>query len=234
MDQTETYIAIPIAPQIRSRLEGVCVLGARLSLQRIPGQNADFWNDWSRLHQTWKGKSRKAVENDWHVKAYRSFYSSMGLDSDHNPPSVQVLVQRFLREDILSKVPLIHPIVDAVNVAAVETMVPLGVFDAGSISGNIMIDVCRDGEYFHAIGSKSAIQLKAGLIVLRDNDKVLSQFCSRDSEAQKVTEFTQEIWLLGCQVPGITVEEVAQALSKAIEYIGRHYVVQPCWDETGR
>jgi len=235
MNQSEeAYVAVSIAPQLRLQLEGVCVLGMRLSLQRIPGQNANFWTDWSRLHQGWRGKSRKAIEQDSHVQAYRSFYSSMDLNPDHNPPSVQILVQRFLREDVLSKVPSIHPIVDAVNVAAVETMVPLGVFDAGSISGDIVIDLSRDGEYFHAIGGKSAIQLEEGLIVLRDNNRVLSQFCSRDSEAQKITEFTQEIWLLGCQVPGIAKEEVAQALSRAVEYLRRCYTVQPCWDEIGR
>lgn len=228
MYQTETYVSITIAPQVRSRLEGVSVLGARLSLERASEQAATFWDDWSRLHEIWRGKSRKEVEHHPRVQAYRSFYSRLGLDPDRNPPSVQVLVQRFLRGEVLSKVPSIHPIVDAINTAAVETMVPLGVFDAISITGDIVIDLSQGGEYFQPIGAKEAIRLQPGLVVLRDDEKALSQFCNRDSEAQKVTEWTQTVWLLGCQVPGITTEEVAEALSKAMDYLGRHYIVQPC------
>src|SRR5437763_6578535 len=118
MNQTTTYEEITIAPSVQSILYGVSVLGSHLSVQAV-GAAVDPWDDWSRLHAIWRGKSRKEVEQPPFVQAYRSFYSHLGLDPNRTPPSVQGLVQRFLRGDVLEKIPRIHPIVDAVNLAAV-------------------------------------------------------------------------------------------------------------------
>lgn len=226
MFQISTYEEIAIASSVRSLLTGVSVLGARLTLQ-ASGSVTDLWDDWTRLHTIWRGKSRKEVEQHSRVQAYRSFYTQMGLDPNRTPPSVQVLVQRFLRADVLSKIPSIHPIVDAVNVAAVETMVPLGVFDASRVTGEITIDLSNGGEHFHPIGAEEAINLCPGLVVLRDDEKVLSQFCHRDADAQKVTISTQSVWLLGCQVPGVSADDVTAALARAIEVLSRNFQVQP-------
>ena len=228
MYDTITFQEIAIAPELRARLDGVSVLGARLALRPKPGPGADLLDDWERLHAVWRGKSRKEVENHPHVQSYRLFYEQMGLDPSRTPPSVQGLVQRFLRGESLSKVPVIHPIVDAVNVAAVETMLPLGVFDAGRVRGEIVIDLSLGGERFFPIGGQEVVDLVPGLVVLRDDEKVLSQFCHRDADAQKITMVTQSVWLLGCQVPGIMAGDVEEALARAIELLVRDYSVQPC------
>src|SRR4051812_5085892 len=111
MYQASTYEEITIAPSVRALLGGVSVLGAHLSLQAA-GPTIDLWSDWTRLHAIWRGKSRKEVEQHPLVQAYRSFYLQLGLDPNRTPPSVQILVQRFFRGDVLSKIPTIHPIVD--------------------------------------------------------------------------------------------------------------------------
>jgi DNA/RNA-binding domain of Phe-tRNA-synthetase-like protein len=150
----------------------------------------------------------------------------MGLDPSRTPPSVQGLVQRFLRADELSKIPTINAIVDAVNLAAVEMMIPLGVFDARRVVGEIRVDLSQGGEYFHPIGADAATSLEPGVVILRDDEKVLSQFCHRDADAQKVTVNTQDVWLLGCQVAGVSADTVASSLSRAIELLRRDFQVE--------
>jgi DNA/RNA-binding domain of Phe-tRNA-synthetase-like protein len=227
MSDMITYQEVAIAPPVRERLSGVTVISLRMSLTAKPGPPIDLWDDWRRLHAVWRGKSRKEVERDPRVQAYRGFYERMGLDPSRTPPSVQSLVQRFLRDEVLTKVPTIHPIVDAVNVAAVETMIPLGVFDAGRVEGEITIDISVGGESFRPIGSEEVVSLPPGLVVLRDDEKVLSQFCSRDSEAQKITPGTRSVWLLACQVPGVSESEVAHALVTAVNLLSRDFTMQP-------
>jgi DNA/RNA-binding domain of Phe-tRNA-synthetase-like protein len=229
MNQTISYQEIAIAPSASSWLTGARVMGAQISLTPASRPVADTWEDWRKLHSVWRGKSRKEVERHPHVQAYRSFYTQMGLDPGRTPPSVQVLVQRFLRDEVLSKIPSIHPIVDAVNIAAVETMIPLGVFDARRVSGEIVIDLSRGVEPFRPIGAQETTILAQGLVILRDDEKVLSQFCHRDADAQKITDATDSVWLLGCQVSGIREDEVMDALSRAIALLGRNFAVQPWW-----
>ncbi len=226
MYDTIAYKEIAIGSLASSRLSGVSVLGTRLSLKAGPNSATETWADWERLHLVWKGKSRKDIERDPHVQAYRAFYTQLGLDPSRTPPSVQGLVQRFLRDEVLTKIPLIHPIVDAVNLAAVESMVPLGVFDASRVKGEIAIDLTKGGESFHPLGGNEVISLEPGWIVLRDDEKVLSQFCHRDAEAQKIASNTTSVWLLGCQVPGVSTYEVLDALGRAIEFLSRDYTVE--------
>jgi len=226
MYDTIAYKEVAIGPLASTRLNGVSVLGTQLSLKVQPKSAVGTWADWERLHQVWKGKSRKDVERDPRVQAYRTFYTQMGLDPSRTPPSVQGLVQRFLRDEVLTKIPVIHPIVDAVNLAAVESMVPLGVFDASRVKGEIALDLTKGGESFHPLGGSEVVSLEPGWIVLRDDEKVLSQFCHRDSDAQKITTNTTSVWLLGCQVPGVSAFEVLDALARAIELLNRDYTVE--------
>jgi DNA/RNA-binding domain of Phe-tRNA-synthetase-like protein len=224
--QTQAYTEIAVAPAVRESLAGAKVFGQRYRLARKVITPPDLRPHWETLHQVWRGKSRKAIEGDAHVVAYRKFYASLGLDPDRTAPSVQTLTQRYLRADVLTKTPTINQIVDSVNVAAVEAMIPLGVFDAATVVGEIVIDRSAGGEPFSPIGGDGEIALPAGMVVLRDNEKVLSQFCHRDGEAQKITANTRAIWLLGCQVPSIEASAVTGALSRAFDILRGTYSME--------
>jgi DNA/RNA-binding domain of Phe-tRNA-synthetase-like protein len=208
-----SFTRIATAPGLTDRLPGVSVYGALL--QGGPAAPVDFTAEWQQLHARWSGRTKADVAADARVAAYVAFYQRLGLNPKKNPPSVQNLIQRFLLGPSLEKVPRIHPVVDAVNVAAVETCIPLGVFDAGQVEGELGLGITAGGEPFQALGSDAAIALEPGIVVLRDRAKVLSWFCYRDSTAQKVTEATRAVWLLGCEVPGIAQADVTAALERA-------------------
>jgi len=211
--------------EVEQKLEGVQVFAINLDLDPLDEDNnqVSFEKDWHALHVIWQSKNKAEVAQTERIAAYRDFYKLLGFNTKKTLPSVQNLIQRFLVKETLDRIPVIHPIVDAVNIAALKTLIPLGVFDADCVEGEISLTLSRGGEPFQPLGSKEPEELAVDVLVLADNRKVLSRFCYRDSEVQKVTDRTRSIWLLGCQVPGVSNEAVYQALDEAEKHIKRVY-----------
>lgn len=215
--------ALPIADAARDSLRGTKVLACRAELTPR-GITVDFRPDWESLHGDWAGTDKNDVPNDPTIRAYRELQTRLGLKD--TPVSVQVIIQRFLIGPNLTRVPQINLIVDAVNVAAVLTKIPLGVFDADCVEGDIVLDRASGCETYVPMAGKSSEPIPAGAVVLRDDKKVLSRFCYRDSEAQKIKPETRRIWLLGCLVPGVMEDEVQRALTLALEKLSTAFNVQ--------
>ncbi|MFC0562549.1 B3/B4 domain-containing protein [Halalkalibacter alkalisediminis] len=219
------YPVISMSHEVEQKLEGVQVYAINLDLDPLDEDNSQvsYEKDWHALHEVWQGKTKAEVVQTERITAYRNFYKLLGFNTKKTLPSVQNLIQRFLMKEKLDRIPVIHPIVDAVNIAAVKTLIPLGVFDANCVEGEISLTLSRGGETFQPLGYKEPEELAADVLVLADDQKVLSQFCYRDSEAQKIRERTRSIWLLGCQVPCVSNEAVYQALDEAQEQLKRVY-----------
>jgi DNA/RNA-binding domain of Phe-tRNA-synthetase-like protein len=209
------YQVIPMSQAVEKQLNGVKVLAIRLDLDPKNSNSMYLKNEWVNLHKDWKGKSKLEVSQIEHIAAYQNFYKLIGLNPKKTPPSVQNIIQRFLIKEEIERFPLIHPIVDAVNIAAIKNLIPLGTFDAECVEGEISLTLSIGGEKHRPLGSNSIQELEPDLLVLTDSKKVLSQFCYRDSEEQKITENTRSIWVLGCQVPGISIEDVIKALDES-------------------
>lgn len=219
------YQIIPMSSKVNQKLHGVTVLGIELELNPIETEPKQliFMDDWKKLHEKWRGKSKSDVSQTERIVSYQNFYKLMGLNPKKVPPSAQNIIQRFLIKEKLDRVPIIHPVVDAVNVAAVESLIPLGVFDVDAVEGEIRLMLSRGSELFQPLGSQEPEVLGPDVLVLCDDKKVLSQFCYRDGEAQKITENTRRIQLLGCQVPGVEIEAVQLALDNAQKQLRRIY-----------
>ncbi|QJC51032.1 hypothetical protein HGI30_05280 [Paenibacillus albicereus] len=215
------FTAIHVAEQVRRELGEVEVYGREIGLDERAAAAPPDTAAWNEIHARWRGRSKADVADDPRIRAYSEFYRSIGLDPKKTPPSVQNLLQRFFIKDELARLPLIHPAVDAVNLAALEHRIPLGAFDSGAVVGSLRLDFTQGGEPFQGLGEPEAAELPAGVLVLADGEKVLSRFCYRDGEAQKVTAATRSVWLLGCQVPGIPRAEVEAALDAAAARLER-------------
>ncbi|QGG55167.1 B3/4 domain-containing protein [Paenibacillus sp. B01] len=215
------YPSIHVTDEVRLRLGDVEVYGREVALQDRAASAEPDEAAWAEVHARWRGRSKADVADEPRIRAYSEFYRSIGLDPKKTPPSVQNLLQRFFIKDELARLPLIHPAVDAVNLAALDHLIPLGAFDSGAVAGSLRLDFTRGGEPFQGLGEPEPAELPAGVLVLADSEKVLSRFCYRDGEAQKVTADTRSVWLLGCQVPGIARAEVEAALDAAVARLER-------------
>lgn len=222
------FQVVRMTESVRASLPGVQVFEFRGQARRKPGSPAvDFAPEWERLHQRWQGKSKKDVEEFPPHAAYAALYRLIGFDPKKNPPSVQNLIQRFLARPSLDRFPVINPMVDSVNVAAVDSGIPLGVFDDRHVRGDLFLAFTAGGEMFQPLGTPQPQPLPAGVLVLRDDENVLSQFCYRDGDTQKVTPTTAGFRLLGCQAPEITADAVKSALELALLILARHFDVVP-------
>jgi DNA/RNA-binding domain of Phe-tRNA-synthetase-like protein len=174
---------------------------------------------WQVLHTRWFGVDRAQIRSHPHVARYRDLSQRIGIDPNRHPPSIQALIERGLRNKPLGGWPRINPVVDAVNVTAVGTMVALGVFDADRITGSIRLAMSRGTETFWPLGANGAVQIEPDRLVLADDERVLSLFAYRDGIHQAVQPTTRRLLLLACVVEGVSAYDAAAALQQAARLI---------------
>ncbi len=150
------------------------------------------------------------------VRAYRDFYWKIGIDPTKQRPSSEALLRRGLKGNI----PVINNVVDAGNIASMETLVPIGLYDIDLIEGELELRFARDGEIFEPIGGKKE-ELTKNQIVLADESKVLHVYPYRDSQLTMIREKTRNVLIVACGVPKVESEIVLEACRKASNYILR-------------
>ena len=149
-------------------------------------------------------------------RAYRDFFWRIGIDPTKIRPAGEALVRRVLRG---KHIPTINTLVDAYNLASIETGIALAAFDTGQIRGPMLLRFSELGEEFLGIGMGSPIVLKGGEVVVSDRDGILAIYPYRDAERSKIQFTTQSVIILACGVPGIDPNLLDQALSISVKYI---------------
>ena len=76
-----------------------------------------------------------------------------------------------------------------------------------------------DGEQFHGIGMKEAIQLKPNQVVICDAEKLIAVYPYRDSDDTKVTTGTKRMHIVSCGVPGISRDSVRNAYGMCADFL---------------
>jgi DNA/RNA-binding domain of Phe-tRNA-synthetase-like protein len=151
-------------------------------------------------------------------RAYRDFFWGIGIDATKIRPAGEALIRRVLRG---GEVPSINTLVDAYNLASIETGIALAAFDLDQTRGFMTLRFSETGEEFLGIGMTSPIVLKGGEVVVSDREGVLAIYPYRDAERSRVQLTTTSAIILACGVPGIGLDSLKQSLSISVEYIAR-------------
>ncbi len=149
-------------------------------------------------------------------RTYRDFFWRVGIDPTKNRPAAEALIRRILRG---KTVPCINTLVDAYNLASIQTEIALAAFDAGKLKSNLLMRFAMRGEEFLGIGMEKPLILQGGEIVISDGEKLVAIYPHRDADNTKVTEATKNVLLLVCGVPGIPEETLLKAARVAVEYV---------------
>ncbi|MCS7139388.1 MAG: phenylalanine--tRNA ligase beta subunit-related protein [Candidatus Nezhaarchaeota archaeon] len=150
------------------------------------------------------------------IRAYRDFYWRLGIDPTKTRPSAEALIRRVLRHGDL---PLINNVVDLGNVASIETMIPIGIYDLDQVIPPLTLRRSRRGEVFHPIGGKPEF-LTQNEIVLSDLvGRIVHVFPHRDSVLTMVREVTKNILIVACGVRGVEESRVQGAVDMAFKLI---------------
>ena len=217
---------LPLAPEVGARHPAIQVLVRSFTIEPLAERPADLSAEWQRLQGDWAGRSKEDLQQEPIVRAYVAFFQTLGVDTKRKPPSMVNLIQRFLLKSHPNGFPTIHPIVDAVNVAAVETLIPLGVFDRDAVTGQLKVAMSSGGEPFLPLGADEEVRLDPDRLILRDEAHVLSEFGIRDSQHQRIRPTTHSLYLLACQAPGVDVAAVERGLSSAERMLEQFYAIR--------
>jgi tryptophanyl-tRNA synthetase len=148
-------------------------------------------------------------------EAFNRFCESLSAKSKKDFPSVENLYRRYQKR---GKFPQVNNIVDIVNLMALESFIPLGVFDFDKIKGDMIMRFSNKGEEFKALGGETTY-LPEGLLVIADEEKILNLFPFQDSIYPNVNDKTTNIVILGDVVEGIETEETEKAVKRAGELV---------------
>lgn len=159
--------------------------------------------------------SKETLKDHPTIRSLRDFYWRMGIDPTKVRPSSEALARRFLTS---KDIPRINSVVDAGNIASIETLIPIGIYDAGKIVGNLQLRLAAKNEEFTDISSERHT-LQGKEIVLSDSNGVMHVFPYRDSFRTRVTEQTKRALIVGCGVPGIEQGLTKLAVDRTIELI---------------
>lgn len=151
-------------------------------------------------------------------RAYRDFFWKIGVDPTKIRPAAEALIRRLL---LGKPIPTINTLVDSYNLASMETGIALAAFDGGRISGDLLMRYARPGESFQGIGMKHPVQLKGVEVVVSDEERLVAIYPYRDADSSKITEYTRDVILMVCGVPGIDETLLLKARDTAVSYIER-------------
>jgi DNA/RNA-binding domain of Phe-tRNA-synthetase-like protein len=143
------------------------------------------------------------------VKAVRTIFHKTGVDPTRYRPSSEALLRRVLKGKGLY---FINSAVDVVNYFSLKTLLPMGVFDAGSIKPPMEFRAGRDGETYQGVG-RDVLNL-SGFPLLADAEGPFGSAVS-DSVRTRVTDGTTRLlWatFVPPEVPPPDFEEFAATM----------------------
>ncbi|MBU7020021.1 MAG: hypothetical protein HXS41_03090 [Theionarchaea archaeon] len=151
------------------------------------------------------------------LRSYRDFFWKIGIDPTKIRPASEALIRRVIQGKPL---PQINTLVDAYNLASMESRVPLAAFDMKALSGDMVLRFAEPGEEFSGIGMKSPVLLEGNELVIEAGDELIAMYPHRDADKSKITLSTQDVLIVVCGAPGIPLETLKKAQQVAEEYIG--------------
>ncbi|MCW4036177.1 MAG: phenylalanine--tRNA ligase beta subunit-related protein [Candidatus Bathyarchaeota archaeon] len=173
--------------------------------EEVAGRTKERWNlDQLREHPAFR--------------AYRDFFWRVGIDPTKTRPAAEALIRRVLRGRPLPK---INTLVDAYNLASIESTIPLAAFDEDDLAGDLLMRQADAGEEFLGIGMDKPTTLKGGEVVVQDGEKLVAIYPHRDADACKITLDTKNTLMLICGVPNIEEGLLKIAGRVAVGYIIR-------------
>ena len=158
----------------------------------------------------------KTLKDNPTVRAYRDFYWNLDIDPTKTRPSGEALLRRVLHG---KELPRISTVVDAYNLASMKTIIPISGFYKDRLNPPFQIHFAKNGETFTGIGMNKSMTLTDKMLVLADEKQILCIYPYRDSDHTKITRQTRNVLVVGYGAPGITKEQLKEAVETTISYI---------------
>lgn len=197
-----------------------------LKAEYVIVENVDVRRDSQKLG-AFKSEVLERVKERWTLdqlkedpifRAYRDFFWRIGVDPTKIRPASEALIRRALRG---RSIPNINTLVDAYNLASMDSGIPLAAFDKDELAGELFMREATANEEFYGIGMKKPVILNGGEVVLEDGEKLVAIYPHRDADISKITLNTRNLLLMICGVPNIDDSTLDEAKVLGVEYVQR-------------
>ena len=150
------------------------------------------------------------------IKQYREFYKSMNVD----PTKIRSAVEYLFRKVLAGKFLTISNLVDSCLLASVKHWAIVSVYDFDRTKGTPIVTLAKGTEALQLIDGRN-VTPAVGEVLLRDDEKILTAYTLGDAKATMVTPQTENVLMVAWNAPGISRQQVEDALNAAIDYTKR-------------
>lgn len=165
-----------------------------------------------------RGFTLEGLKDEPVFRLYRNFFWRIGVDPTKVRPAAEALIRRVLGG---RPIPRINTVVDAYNLASMTTCLALAAFDTNRLNGDIIIRFSNEGEEFLGIGMDKPVILTGREVVMTDASRLLAMYPHRDAEYSRITLQTNDLIIISCGVPGISVDRLREAADKTHNFINK-------------
>ncbi|MGZ8708792.1 MAG: B3/B4 domain-containing protein [Thermoanaerobaculia bacterium] len=209
--------AIVIADGVRDRVPDLFVEYATAEGLSVSKEAPHLDGAAGEILGRWSGRTPDDLARLPEILSYRELSRRFSDPFGAVVPAVENVVTRYLMK---GRFPRINSLVDAANVASMRNLVPVGLFDLHSISGDVTLEIASGQEQIVPLGKTKSEAVPAGFPILRDQDKVISIVGVRDSAQTMVVPNTTAVLAFSWGIDGISREKVRATLADCIELCG--------------
>lgn len=212
-----------IVPELQSSFPGLRVVELRMEGLTVRSIDPALESFKREVQERIRGRTAalEEVKDQPIFRAYRNFFWRVGIDPTKVRPAGEALTRRVLGGRDL---PRLNTVVDAYNLASIETSIAIAAFDTETVDEDALV-MRRGvkGELFYGIGMSSPDPLTGAEVVIEDQEshRLIAVYPYRDSDDSKITERTNGVLFMMCGVPGIGDADLEGARNLTREYVGR-------------
>lgn len=150
------------------------------------------------------------------IKCYRSVMWRLGIDPTKVRLSSEALLRRVLRGRTF---PHINNVVDTCNIASLETLIPISVFDLRKVrEKELKLRRSMPNELF--IGSDDSIEVLSGNeVVLSSDNDILYLYPHKNSKIALIDVSTKEVLVIAYGVQEVPKILIRDAVEKTLKYL---------------
>jgi len=204
---------IVIAEEVRAHVQGLFVESATADALSVSKDSPHLDASVAAILSRWNGSTADLAQVP-EILSYRELSRRFSGQFGAAVPAVENLLTRYVMK---GRFPRINSLVDAANVASLRNLIPVGLFDAGSIVGDLALGIARGDEEIVPLGKTRSEAVPRGLPVLRDEEKVISIVGVRDSARTMIVPTTREVLAFSWGIEGISRDRVRATLADCIE-----------------
>lgn len=205
---------IAVAEEVRARVPGLFVDSATAAPVAVTRDSPWLDEAVNEILRRWSDGSADDVARVPEIPLYRELSRRFSDEFGAAVPAVENVVTRYVMK---GKFPRINSLVDAANVASLRNMIPVGLFDLGSIAGDLTLGIASGDEQIVPLGKTKSEAVPRGFPVLRDRDKVISIVGVRDSAQTMITPATTAVLAFSWGIESVPRERVRATLTECIE-----------------